>query len=255
VRKATGVNESGDFTQQADAYARARPGYPPPIVERLCARVGVAPGDPVAEIGAGTGLFTALLAERHLRVTAIEPNAAMRDHAAAIPDVTWLDGTFEATGLDTGSQRWVVAAQAFHWADPPRALPEIRRILAPRGWLTVLWNDREVAASRVLARTRELVEALVPGFDEGYRARDWAAVLTSGGWFSEVELVEIAHEVPMTRERYLDLWRSHHLLTASAGREGVEALLAALAPELPASFPVPYRCRAWSARLTPRPRG
>ncbi len=41
-------------------------------------------------------------------------------------------------------QQWAVAAQAFHWADPPRALPEIRRILQPNRYVTVLWNNRDV---------------------------------------------------------------------------------------------------------------
>ena len=98
------------------------------------------------------------------------------------------------------------------------------------------------------SRTRELIEQRVPGFDEGYRARDWAAVLLTGGWFEDVEQIEVGHEVTMSRERYLDLWRSHHLLAASAGQEGVARLLATLEPKLPESFAVPYRCRAWTAR-------
>ena len=242
----------GDFTDQADAYARARPGYPEAMVDLLAAHVRVAAEDPVADVGAGTGLFTRLLAARKLRVTAIEPNAAMRENAGPTPGVSWLPGTFEATGLDAGSQRWAVAAQAFHWADPERALPEMHRILAPRRYLTLLWNDRDVAASRVLARTRELIEAMVPGFDEGYRSRDWAAVLTSGGWFGDVATHEVAHEVPMSRERYLDLWRSHNVLATRAGAAGVARLVATLEGELPESFAVPYRCRAWTARAAAR---
>src|SRR5687767_11696018 len=129
----------GDFTPQAEAYARARPGYPAELVDRLIAAAGVAAGDPVADLGAGTGLFTGLLAARGLAVVAVEPSAAMRRGAPRLPGVVWIDGSFEATSLPTGSQRWAVAAQAFHWADVPRALPEIHRILAPGCCLTVLW--------------------------------------------------------------------------------------------------------------------
>lgn len=64
----------GDFSEQADAYSRARPGYPAGLVDALVAHVGIKPGDAVADLGARTGLFTELLVARGLRVTAVEPN-------------------------------------------------------------------------------------------------------------------------------------------------------------------------------------
>ena len=244
----------GDFTAQASAYGRARPGYPAAIVDGLVAVAGVSAGDAVADIGAGTGLFTALLVERGMRVTAVEPNVAMRTQAPSIAGVEWIDGSFEATGLAAASQRWAVAAQAFHWADPPRALPEMHRVIAPGGSFSVLWNDRDVGRSELLARTREIIETVVPGFDEGYRSRDWSAVLVEGGWFERPERFEVRHEVPMSRERFLDLWRSHNVLASSAGPEGVAHVLREVAPLLPESgeVPIPYVCRAWTARRLDR---
>jgi SAM-dependent methyltransferase len=239
----------GDFTGQAEAYARARPGYPEALVDELVAAAGVRSGEPVADLGAGTGLFTALLAARGLRVSAVEPGEAMRRRAPELPGVSWREGTFEATGLAPASQRWAVAAQAFHWADPERALPEIHRILERERCFTVLWNDRDVAASELLRRTRELIEEVAPDFDEGYRARDWSAVLVSTGHFAAPRRHERRHVVEMTRRRYLDLWRSHHLLAERAGAAGVARLVAELEPLLPeeGAVPVPYVCRAWTA--------
>jgi SAM-dependent methyltransferase len=250
----TDATRRGDFTGQAAAYSRARPGYPDEIVDQLIAAAGVGAGDGVADVGAGTGIFTALLAARGLRVVAVEPNAAMRARAPATPGVAWIDGSFEQTGLDGASQRWVVAAQAFHWADPPRALPEIHRVLAPGGAFTVLWNDRDVERSPLLQHTRAVIERLVPGFDEGYRTRDWAAVLVEGGWFASPQPAEVRHQVPMSRDRFLDLWRSHNVLASTAGPEGVAVVIAEVAPLLPeeGEVAVPYVCRAWTARRRER---
>jgi ubiquinone/menaquinone biosynthesis C-methylase UbiE len=244
----------GDFSPQAEAYAKARPGYPRELVDHLMELAEIAPGDAAAEVGAGTGIFTALLAGRGLRLTALEPNAGMRAKARPLPGVEWRDGTFEETGLGTSSQRWAVAAQAFHWAKPERALPEIHRVLVPGGRFTVLWNNRDVASSEVLRWTRDAVERLVPHFDEGYRARDWGEVLTSTGHFLAPAATEVHHTVAMSDRRYLDLWRSHNLLNAAAGPEGMAALLDEIAGRLAGRerIEVPYLCRAWTVQAAVR---
>ena len=37
------------------------------------------------------------------------------------------------------------AAQAFHWFEPVATRREFLRILKPRGWLIVIWNDRRIS--------------------------------------------------------------------------------------------------------------
>ena len=250
----TTTTRLGDFSPQAEAYARARPGYPPPMVELLLDLAGVGPGDAVADLGAGTGIFTALLARRGLEVSAVEPNAAMRARAEVLEGVDWLDGTFEETGLASGSQAWVVAAQSFHWADPERALPELHRVLAAGGRFTILWNNRDVARSPVLTWTRELVEEAVPDFDEGYRDRDWWRVLTSTGHFVDPFALEVPHVVAMDAGRYLDLWGSHNRLSAAAGPRLMKRLLGEIEKRLDETerVEVPYLCRVWTVKAANR---
>jgi SAM-dependent methyltransferase len=243
------MTRRGDFSAQAAAYGRARPGYPGALVDRLLTRAGVATGDAVADFGAGTGRFTVALAARGLRVTAIEPSAAMRAEAPAMTGVRWQAGTFEETGLADASQGWVVAAHAFHWADPVRALPELRRVLTPASALSVIWNVRDEEASEVLSFTRARIEEMAPGFDEGYRARDWAAVLTSTGDFEGATFDEEPHAVPMSAARFLALWESHHLLRRAIGDDGLARLKEELERALDGrDVEVPYRCRSWTAR-------
>jgi SAM-dependent methyltransferase len=242
----------GNFAPQADAYARARPAYPGAIIDLIVRRVGVVRGELVADIGAGTGIFTRELVERGFRVTAIEPGAEMRVHGeAAVPQAKWNDGSFDDTRLETASQRWIVAAQALHWAKAETALPEIRRALAPSGAFTALWNDRNHDGHPLMEFARDAIQRHVPGFDEAYRARDWAAFLRSTGSFERVDYDEEHHEIAMDRERFLDLWRSHNRLTTLGGKAALALLLADLEHELDRQgierFDVPYVCRAWTA--------
>jgi len=241
----------GNFSRQAKTYDRARPGYPESLIDRLIDEASVAAGDPVVEFGAGTGIFTRLLVARGLRVTAVEPNHDMM-RQADLPEVRWVEGTFEEHSLPDGSQAWAVATQAFHWAKPEVALPRIRRTLRPRGVFDVLWNNRENESSEFLAWTAAAIRRHVPDFDEAYRLCPWGEVLESTGDFTFLSHHEQRHTIAMSRERYLNLWRSHNRLYNTAGPERFDAFMKELTAELDAlaieTVDVPYRCDAWSCR-------
>lgn len=277
---------SGDFGPLADAYARARPGYPPTILDLLVEHVGLRPGDRVTEIGAGTGLFTRLLAERGFDVIALEPSTVMRSRAPALPRVTWGSGTFEDTGLPSHSQRWVVAAQSFHWAHPEAALHEIRRVLEPGGWLTALWNTMLPEREPLVAWTLAAVRRHIPGYRfpghgttvrraaarvissfpragqrmvntavcilVGRRGVTNAGLLLATRDFGGAVYHEVEHRVSMSHERYLDLWRTYRRI-GSVGRPGAfDAFVGDLSAHLARlgvnRVEVPYLCGAWSAR-------
>lgn len=246
--------QQGDFSLQAEAYRRARPTYPSELIDHLVCIATLQQGDPVADFGAGTGIFTRLLVERGFDVTAIEPNEAMRNQADQT-GARWIDGTFERSGLETASQRWGVAAQAFHWADPPRCLPEMRRILQRGCLFTVLWNDRSSTNSEIVNWTESAIRRHVPGFEEAYRANrsgDNSSILESTGDFTFVNHNRVSHTVTMSVERYLDLWRSHNRLNSIAGPVRFTAFFNNLIDHLnqvqPEQIDVRYDCDAWSAR-------
>lgn len=74
----TTTPQARSFDRAASAYAAHRPSYPPELfdaVEDLAGRP--LRGADVADIGAGTGLATALLHARGARVVAVEPGPAM----------------------------------------------------------------------------------------------------------------------------------------------------------------------------------
>jgi ubiquinone/menaquinone biosynthesis C-methylase UbiE len=241
----------GDFTAQADAYHRARPTYPAALLDVLIAEAGLAPGDTVADFGAGTGIMTQLLVERGFNVTAVEPNLTMIQKAEP-SRAKWVQGTFKESHLDDASQNYAIAAQAFHWAEPARALPELRRILKAGSLLTLVWNNRAVEASEVLQWTEAAIRRLVPEFDEAYRRRDWPAILESTGDFQFTTAHRARHSIVMSAERYLELWRSHNRLATLAGPERLAIFLKQLESYLTENklheLDVPYDCDAWSAR-------
>ncbi len=133
------------FTDRAGDYAAHRPSYPPGAIDAIVGERRPA-SLVAADVGAGTGISSRLLADRGVRVHAIEPNAAMR--AAAEPHhlITWHDGTGEATGLPGSSVDLVLAAQAFHWFDPVAAIDEFRRVLRPpMARIALMWNVHDQA--------------------------------------------------------------------------------------------------------------
>src|SRR5688572_1375909 len=117
------------FTATVDAYRRHRPDYPPALFEWLA---GI-PGRRAVDLGAGTGIFTRMLAQRGWEAVGVEPNAAMRDAAISAGGARYVDGSAEATGLPDARADLVIGAQAFHWFDLDRTLPEIDRISAAGG--------------------------------------------------------------------------------------------------------------------------
>ncbi len=141
-------NSRERFSSRVDDYRRFRPSYPPALIAYLLDRTGLAAGARVADIGAGTGIFTGLLLEAGLSVTAVEPNANMLAAAKSLysanPGFHSSGGGAEDTGLASASVDLVTAAQAFHWFANRAAVTEFDRILRPGGHLALVWNRRQV---------------------------------------------------------------------------------------------------------------
>ncbi|MBE9180854.1 class I SAM-dependent methyltransferase [Oculatella sp. LEGE 06141] len=137
-------NPRDRFSNRAVDYARYRPSYPAEAIDQLLD--GLEPPNQltVADVGAGTGISSRLLAERGATVVAIEPNAAMRELATPHPQVQFRAATAEQTGLAERSVDLVICAQSFHWFEPTATLAEFHRILKPSGRIGLLWNDRNV---------------------------------------------------------------------------------------------------------------
>ncbi|MGL5812030.1 MAG: class I SAM-dependent methyltransferase [Aeromonas sp.] len=134
------------FSARVEAYVKYRPGYPAAMLDFLAAELAMGPDARVADIGAGTGILTALLAPRVGEIFAVEPNPDMRGAAERLlveaGNIHWLGGSAEATGIPAGCLELVTVAQAFHWFDRRAFKAECRRLLKPGGRVALIWNDR-----------------------------------------------------------------------------------------------------------------
>jgi SAM-dependent methyltransferase len=156
------------FSNRVADYVATRPGYPPGVLDIL-RDAGLTPSMTVADIGSGTGLSTQLFLANGNTVFGVEPNRDMREAGeqllAHYPNFHSVIGTAEATTLPAASVDVVVAGQAFHWFDVPKARIEFHRIVRPDGFVVLMWNTRRLNASPFLTA----YEGLLQRFGTDYR--------------------------------------------------------------------------------------
>jgi SAM-dependent methyltransferase len=160
-------------------------------------------------------------------VTAVEPLAEMRGELeAALPGVPALAGSAESLPLPDASADVVTCAQAFHWFDHARALPEIARVLRTGGRLGLVWNSRD-DRDPWMARLSAIIG------NETVQETDVFPVLEPSGLFGSVEISEFAFEQLLDRDGLLDLVlsRSYCAKLPPADREPVLEAVGALYDE------------------------
>lgn len=192
-----------DLLRPADANWRA-------VLEAIV-RAGELEGRRVLDVGCGTGRLAAALAGRS-RVAGVDPEPEMLEVArrrvppevelrqAAAEELPFGDGSFDAAVL------WLVV----HLLDRPRALAELRRVLAPRGRLVVATFDPSHFDAYWLNR-------LLPSLERIDRARfptpdDLRRELASAG-FGEVRIERLGQRAAIDRETAIERIRGGHIST------------------------------------------
>ncbi|MDQ4096893.1 MAG: methyltransferase domain-containing protein [Actinomycetota bacterium] len=209
----------------------------------------IGPGRTVVDLAAGTGKLTRLLLPTGARLIAVEPMPGMRaELARTLPGVDVSDGTAEQMALADDSVDAVVVAQAFHWFDGERALPEIHRVLAPGGGLAMVWNVRD--------RTVEWVERLTQIMDRHcagvprYRSGEWKRAFEAGTLFGPLEFRCYPFDHEVDADTIMDRVRSTSWIAVLAEAERGPLLdeVRALFDGMPDRFPAPYHTELWWTR-------
>jgi SAM-dependent methyltransferase len=129
----------------------------------------VAPGDPVLEVGAGTGKATLLFAAHGLDVTAVEPDPGMVAVAAQRAalgglQVNFLSTDFEAAfdqaGLPEHAFKLLFSATAWHWVTPSLRNQLAARALVPGGALAPFWNRPDWSQNPLRPALEEVYDAI-----------------------------------------------------------------------------------------------
>lgn len=175
------------FTGKAEVYAKARPSYPDAAIDYL---VSLAlPGAVFADVGAGTGKLTELLARKGYQIFAVEPNADMQEQLTVTlspyPNARTVVGSAEATTLPDKSIDIITCAQALHWFDPNSFRDECRRIGKPRSIVIALYNN-------------------TPGGNSIEHSK-----LSTDAFFTNPTVREFPNPLFYTREKWLTYMTSH----------------------------------------------
>ncbi|MEU4092229.1 class I SAM-dependent methyltransferase [Streptomyces sp. NPDC026673] len=229
------------FDEDAELYDRVRPGYPGALFDDLAALGDLGAGARVLEIGCGTGQATVPLAERGLRVTAVELGPSMAEVArrrlSAFPSVEVVTAAFEDWPLPGEPYDAVVSATAFHWIDPAVRVAKCADALRPGGVLAVVSTHHVYGGSRAFfADVQECYERFDPATPPGLRLRPAAAIPTGSeetdrsGRFGPARFHRYERELPYTTAEYLDLLLSYsnHRTLSAERREGLLACIGAL---------------------------
>ena len=101
----------------------------PRIAAKLLEILKSSQASTIADIGAGSGSYSLVLAESGYRVLAVEPSATMRSQAIANPRIQWIDSYAENLPLLDQSVDVAIIMLAFHhFQNYRQALQEISRV-------------------------------------------------------------------------------------------------------------------------------
>jgi ubiquinone/menaquinone biosynthesis C-methylase UbiE len=253
----------GDFTGLGEVYDSTRPDYSEAVIDIAPGLIGKNINQiEVADVGAGTGIWTRMLAQRQFdKVYAVEPNGDMRNvgegksNLLNFKHIKWIDGRAEKTNLSSESLDWVTMASSFHWADFDQATLEFHRILRKRGYLTALWNPRVIEDSPILLDIEAEIENIKPNIKRVSSGKsqftdNLTNKLATSPFFEDVVYLESKHNIIMPTERYLGIWRSVNDLRVQLGEANFEIFLKYVNEKTKniKVIEATYLTRAWFAR-------
>src|SRR4051794_28580366 len=202
-----------DFGKTAEDYARYRVPFAPRLLDRLRDfGIGMS-GQKILDVGAGTGLLGAALAQHGAEVTCIDLRFELLNRSNA--DGSHIAARTEALPLRDEAFDVVTAAQCWHWFDRQAAPREILRVLKPAGHIAVIYQTYVPLPGSIADRTEQLILSHRPGWRHGNSTGINGQVLRDLqiSRFTEIECFSFDVEISFTR----DSWRGYIRASSAVG--------------------------------------
>jgi SAM-dependent methyltransferase len=237
----TGLSERGGlFEGVAELYAKARPSYPEPLIDRVIELAGLGPGARILEIGCGAGQATMPFAARGYQILCLEPGPELgrltRERTSALSNVVVETTTFEAWQLRPEAFDLVMSAQAFHWVQRDVGMHKAADALRPGGSLVLIWNRPHDAGAPYRPAFDAAYREHAPSCDGGESDKplerwigDWRSSIEQSGRFGPVTVERLPWTCQYDATRYLELINTYsaNMLLPRDARAGLDAALAA----------------------------
>ncbi len=195
------------FDSKGKIYVKGRPDYPEALFWYLLAERIIDKEKTVADIGSGTGIFTAQIAPFVKSVMAVEPNGDMRNKAEdrfkTFANITSVNATAESTSLPNNSVDIITVAQAFHWFDRELFKKECQRILKPAGTVILVWNDRD-STSEIIKDNFAVNKKFCPDFKGSSNGIDFSKEGFSDFFAGEFEMTEFDNCLIYDKEAFIN---------------------------------------------------
>jgi SAM-dependent methyltransferase len=251
------------FDQVASVYRAVRPGYPEALIDDVVVYAKLKPGDPVLEVGCGTGQATKSFATRGLQILALDPGPEMiraaRETLADCSNVQLVEATFEAWPANKAVFQLIIAAQSWHWVAPEVRFAKAAEVLSADGSLAVFGHVPTGLPAPLLDQFKDIflrhTGTWGPPPEAGYLPsgpfKDW---FDRSGLFGPVEHRCYPWAWPHTTASYTDFLRtrSDFRMLAQATRDELLGEIADAIERQGGEFSMDYETHLYMARRVDR---
>lgn len=192
------------YQGKSSFYKEGRLGYSEGLLELISQLIP--PSSSIADIGSGTGIFSAALLEQGYKVYCVEPSASLQQQAEAL--LSQCDrfipvlASAESTSLAEQSVEAITVASAYHWFEQEQFLRECQRIIKPNGYIFLIYNIRK-SDDLLSLEQKQICQRYCPDFSSFHhgadKTRENCSAFFQEGWQEAL----FPHDLTYSKEQFL----------------------------------------------------